>query len=58
MPHVQLDRNILEGFKSLDPEMLEWWSIGALNKDTIPLAITPTLHYSITPKSFEIKIPK
>jgi hypothetical protein len=33
--------------------MAEWWSTGVLaymKKDIKPLAITPILHYSITPK--------
>ena len=43
---------MLDGLESLDPGVLESWSIGVLKKDTKPLTITPTLQYSNAPKSF------
>jgi hypothetical protein len=42
--------------ESCDPGVMEWWSIGVLKKqDVIPIAITPTLHYSNTPELVELK---
>jgi hypothetical protein len=40
-------------FESLGPGVMEYWSVK--KKDINPLAITPTLHYSNTPKLIGIE---
>jgi hypothetical protein len=40
---------------TLAPGVLECWSIGVLKKNIEPLAITPILQYSNTPKPIQIE---
>jgi len=55
MPNKKVNLAVDKNFQKPGLGVLEWWSIGVLKKDINPSNITPTLHYSNTPKLLKFK---